>query len=391
MLQCLHMRKSFIVPIFGLLIGFLAGYIIFIYQPPVTPAKDTGRQVIGFLPYWLLTRADTDYNPYLTTLTYFGLTIGADGRLQTHLGPQESEPGWYALTSGKFDKFLDNAKKHGLTRSLLVFSGDKNVIGEFLARPEASADKLMQSSLPIMRKYGFTDLNLDIEYVPRASESAQRNFALFVHEVKRKLSENKGKTLTLEVSPDDLIHKKLVDLRRVASTVDSVVLMGYDYHYTGSMVSGPVSPLSGGGSIFEYDVGTAVAKAEKLVATNKIILGVPLYGYSWETIDKIPQAAVLPGSGLTMSNERAERLLSSCGTCSAKLDVTAEEEYIIYRDSITGTYHQIYFPDARSMEAKVEFARQNHLGGMAVWALGYEGKHILEPLRAYKAKTIYLF
>ena len=33
------------------------------------------HQVIGFMPFWLLDRADKDYSGYLTEMTYFGLTV----------------------------------------------------------------------------------------------------------------------------------------------------------------------------------------------------------------------------------------------------------------------------------------------------------------------------
>ena len=62
----------------------------------------------------------------------------------------------------------------------------------------------------------------------------------------------------------------------------------------------------------------------------------------------------------------------------------AKESYIIYKDDETGVYHQIFYPDKKSMEEKSQFAEKNNLGGVAVWALGYEGKTILEPLANYK-------
>ncbi len=385
-----EMKRYFLL-LCSLFIGMLAGYFFFIYHP--TPEAPIGekRQIIGFLPYWLLSRAKTHYGPYVTTLTYFGLSIGPDGSIQKLLNPQEEEPGWHALTSGRVNPYLKQAKKDGLIKSLLVFSGDSDTIGRFLAEPRASADNLTRDALPIMKKYGFTDLNLDIEYVPLASDGAREQFSEFVSQVKKNLDISPRKTMTLEMSPDDLIHKKLIDIRKTGQMADYVVLMGYDYHYTGSLVTGPVSPLSGAGINLEYDIETAVTRAEQSVPGKNLILGVPLYGYSWETLSKNPYAPVLPGSGLTISNERAENFLAGCSSCSAKLDIEAEESYVIYKDAVTGTYHQMFFPGRRSMEAKVEFARQEHLGGIALWALGYEGKSILDPLRAYKVKTIYLF
>lgn len=195
------------------------------------------HRVIGFLPYWLLDKADKDYSRYLTDLTYFGLTVNSDGTIQQYVKPGEAEPGWYALISGKF------TPPPNLPMSLAVFNGDPEVINQLISEPELHAAVLAAEVGPIMEQYGFTTLNLDLESVLDASESARQNMTAFVTALKKNLNF----PLTIDVSPTDLVKSRLIDLAAVGPLVDSVILMTYDYHYSGSMVTGPVAPNFGAG------------------------------------------------------------------------------------------------------------------------------------------------
>ncbi|NMB56873.1 hypothetical protein GYA19_02970 [Candidatus Beckwithbacteria bacterium] len=342
------------------------------------------KQIIGFLPYWLIDKAKADYSEYITTLTYFGLTINKDGTIMKKTNPQETEPGWNDLQKGKLDSIFKTAKEKKLKLSLLVFSGNHDSINELISKPEEHAHNLTQEVIPIMQQYGFTDLNLDIESIKQASESARLNFTQFAQVIKQDLDKAQIGSLTIDITGSDLIKQNLINPQSIVSIADYVVLMGYDYHYMGSFVTGAVAPLAGAETSLEYDVQTAVGKMEQIMPVSKIILGLPLYGYEWETINENPNSAVIPSSGLTASNQRIEDFLSKCSSCSAQRNFLTQESSLIYKDQQTGTYHQMFYPDEISTTAKVNFAKEQDLGGLALWALGYEGRTILEPLKDYK-------
>ena len=331
--------------------------------------------VIGFMPYWLLDKADQDYSRYLTEMTYFGLTVNPDGTIQKYVKPGEAEPGWYALTSGKF------TAPQNLKASLAIFNSDPEVINQLIAEPEAHAAALAEEVRPLMDEYGFTVLNLDLESVLDASDSARQNFTAFVSALKKNLN----KQLTIDASPTDLVKARLIDLTMVGPLVDSVILMTYDYHYSGSLVAGPVAPSFGAGIDSEFDVETGIQKALAVLPADKIILGVPLYGYEWETLTSNRRAAVLPGSGIIASNRRIEEFLSGCSSCSAQLEAAAQESYIVYLDQETNTYHQLFYPDEKFMESKIALTEKYNLAGVAFWALGYEGKTLLNPVAVYRS------
>jgi len=239
----------------GMAIGLWIGFMIisntwnrqagdrFIFNP-IAQEKN---QAIGFLPYWLISKADKDYTKYINTLTYFGLTVSSDGSIKKYTDPGESEPGWLALNSGKVDPFLETAKKNNIKTSLLIFNASEEEIYGLLDDPIIHARNLIKDVSPLMKKYGFKDLNLDIESVITASDEARTNFSVFVKTVKENLDKENLGTLTIDVSPIVLFKKYLVDLNTIHDVVDYIVFMTYDYHYQGSMVTGAVGPVGGAG------------------------------------------------------------------------------------------------------------------------------------------------
>lgn len=382
------MKTKLLIIFSGLLLGALLG-IFANYYPitnnfsvhltnPLSPKKT----VIGFLPYWLLENADSDYSKYITMLSYFGVRADENGNIQKLLNPQEKEPGWYALESGKMDPFFSEALKNDVSLSLTVVSGSNDAINEMISDPIPHAKNLAGDLRPLIDKYKFSDINIDIESTQTATQSARENFSKFIETVKKELGNNE--TLTVEISASDVINNNLIDPKAIGKIADNVVIMTYDYHYIGSFVTGPVAPLTGSGITSEYDVTAATEKALELIPAKKLILGLPLYGYEWESIGQVPRSAIIPNTGAAASNSRVEKFLVSCSSCSSQLDTTAEENYISYLDDGTGAYHTIFYPNENSTLKKINFADNFQLAGVALWALGYEGNDILKPLINYK-------
>lgn len=371
----------------GLIAGVLLG--IFLIQKVNIPAlslksnvnqtaNSQKKVVIGFLPFWLIDKAASDYSPFITQLSYFNLVIDSDGTIQKYTAPGQSDPGYHALFSGKVDDFLVQQKAKGIDLSLTVFSGDDKKITKFLEDPTASAQNLVSEISPLITQYGFADLNLDIEMVSDASSTDRANYYSFVKEVRNSL--NKNISLTLDCPPISFVRdKNLCDPVQLSTTVDYIVLMDYDFHSPSSSVTGPVSPQSGAGIISEFDTESAVQAALTGIPASKLVLAVPLYGYSWETINPFPRAAVMPGSAYSISSKSVDELLAECATCSAEFDATDSESHIIYKDADSGLFHQIFYPDQKSTQIKIDFTKRHNLGGMALWALGYEDSTILEP------------
>lgn len=385
------MIKTILICLFGFLIGAIS--VFFILKSNSTSVQPISQilpkiivqkpEIIGFLPYWLISQDQKNYAAYVNNINYFGLTVDTDGTILKRTKPTETEPGWLALKSGKVEPILMASKKNNQKRSLVIFSGNQETIDRLMDDPVNHAQNLVTEVSPILSQYDFTDLNIDIENVSEASESARQRFTLFtkiVHDELKK--QNNAVTISIDVSPIALIKPYLIDVSAISSYVDKVIFMTYDFHYQGSSVTGAVSPINGAGTSAEFDVKTAIKEALKILPPEKIILGAPLYGYEWETLSDHPHAAVIPGTGIVASNKRIEDLLSTCASCSAQFDPVGKESYLIYKDQDTNTFHQFFYPNKQAMQEKVDLVHTYQLGGIALWALGYEGNTILEPLKS---------
>jgi spore germination protein YaaH len=351
-------------------------------SPTSQVKKKNTKVVVGFLPFWLINKAQDDYSKYITQLSYFNLVIDSDGTIQKYTAPGQSDPGYHSLFSGKVDNYLANAKSNGIDLSLTVFSGNDNKINKFLEDPIKSAQNLVNEISPIMSQYGFVDLNLDIEKVAEATPETQKKYTEFVREVRKNLDKNI--TITIDVMPISFVkNTNLSNPKELAKIVDYVLLMDYDFHSPSSYVTGPVSPQSGAGIVSEFDTESAVYAALAAVSPSQLILAIPLYGYSWETINNSPRSAILPGSAYSINSKSVDELLSKCDACVTVFDKIDSETHTIYKDAETGIYHQVFYPDQKSTQIKIDFAKSQNLGGIGLWALGYENDIILTPLASY--------
>lgn len=386
------MLKKFFGIILFLFLGVGTGVAFIKLSSPQTPIDEIiyspisklvkKPQVIGFLPYWLADKAEESYKPYLSTLAYYALTINPDGTIQQRVNNIEEEPGWTTLSLPKLENKLTRAKKDNLNTSLLIFTVNEDDIANIISNPQQSAQNLLTDVTPIMERYGFKDLNMDIESFTKASPSSQLKYAEFLKEVKKMLSENKLGTLTVDITPESLIKPRLTRASLVSEIADYIVLMGYDYHFIYSLRSGPVAPIAGGGTVREYDVETAIKIALQNIPAEKLILGIPLYGYEWETISDNPIAGVIPGSGKVASSRRVSEILASCENCTKGTDETGQQPYVIIPED--KYFRQIFYEDEQSLSKKLDLSKKYKLGGVAFWALGYEDSTILNPLKNYK-------
>ena len=129
--------------------------------------------------------------------------------------------------------------------------------------------------------------------------------------------------------------------------------MTYEWGYT----YGPpmaVAPLPNVRAVLDYAVTE--------MPPSKIFLGVPNYGYDWPL--PFVQGTTRAQS---ISNQRAIELAVQYGAEIA-YDETAQAPNFQYTDA-SGTVHQVWFEDARSMEAKLALIAEYGFKGAGFWNL----------------------
>ena len=109
-------------------------------------------------------------------------------------------------------------------------------------------------------------------------------------------------------------------------------------------------------------------------------MAVPFYGYDWETTScHLDEAKTYPGSGKTLTYRAARQIITdrTLGT-QLQWDDVSLSPYLTYQDINDDgekRCHIGFFENERSLAYKIDMVNKLRLGGIAVWALGYEGEY----------------
>nr|WP_325258498.1 glycosyl hydrolase family 18 protein [uncultured Oscillibacter sp.] len=127
----------------------------------------------------------------------------------------------------------------------------------------------------------------------------------------------------------------------------------YEWGYT----YGPpmaVAPLPNVRAVLDYAITE--------IPAEKIFLGVPNYGYDWPL--PFVQGTTKAQS---ISNQRAIELAVQYGV-AIEYDETAQSPFFHYTDAAGGV-HEVWFEDARSMDAKLRLVAEYGFRGAGFWNL----------------------
>lgn len=328
--------------------------------------------VYGFLPYWNLKKVSLQ--PELTHVGYFGLGILADGNVQLRDGAAET-PGYTGLQSEELLDIAQQLTKNGDSLELVFtqFNGDD--IAVFLNSPKAQ-ERFFSVLDTIILAYPISGVNIDIE--PTGVEITDRlrdNYVTFITNLRSYLNAKYDSVpISIDVYASASNNEQIWDIPRLAPVVDYIIVMAYDYHRRSSVQAGPVAPIFGGEKLWDSDISQHLRKFVRLVPPEKILLGMPFYGYEWQTTDRSSQSPTYPDSGATATLARVADILTSKEKLQVKeyWNDQALAPYLSYIED--GKTYMIYYENPRSISYKLDLVNQLDLGGIAIWALGYEGE-----------------
>jgi spore germination protein YaaH len=337
-------------------------------QQETPPSKN--RIIYGFLPYWNLNK--TTLQPETTHLSYFSLTMLGDGSIQT-IQDGYSEPGFNKLRSEEFLDLASTAQKNGTKVELVLSQFDNDDIVSLLSSDSAQ-DRLLQSIDSALLAYPFSGINIDIEYTGPITPTLRSNLTRLVTKVRQHINQRyQGVVLSIDMYAGAADKPHLWEVAELSQQVDFIVVMAYDFHRRSSPLAGPVAPLFGGKKMWDSDISEHLQAFLKVVPSQKIVLGVPFYGYEWQTTSGDAQAPTFPNTGATASFERVQSLLARRSELHLKegWNEDALSPYLSYQED--GETFVVYYENSRSLSYKLDYVNQLDLGGIAIWALGYEG------------------
>lgn len=321
--------------------------------------------ILGFAPYWNLKKLTPNSLESITHFAYFNLHLNSDGELYTKLNRQEEDPGFT-----NYKRLLAGTVNRGTKPLILTFMPESQAALSSILASQSTRTQTIATITHTLSQSHASGVNIDFEPLGDIPLSLRDNFTLFIQELRAQLSALQTlRLLTISIYPSAATRPRIWDLSGLAPSTDYFVVMTYDYTMPGSSSAGPNSPLRGSGDLFEHDIIKNIAELSRLVPSSKLLLGIPFYGYQWDTVDQSKYSPVESYASVA-SLERIEAMLTD-HTLELIWDRNSLTPYGIASKS--GQISQIYFENETSIRLKLEFVKSANLGGIAIWALGYEG------------------
>ena len=331
----------------------------------------SNKIVYGFLPYWNIEQVTIQ--PELTHLSYFGLNISEDGTILTTNEDGTLHPGYARLQSEKLLELAQEMNRDNNQFEITLVQFESKKIEQIVNNPEAHQN-LITALDSLLLAYPISGINIDIEYNGSASEELRNNFALLIETIRQHLNNKFGNVqLSVDVYASASNNRQIWDIPRISRSVDYIIVMAYDFHRRSSPQAGPVAPLFSSNDSWSDDIHKNLREFLRYVPKEKILLGIPFYGYEWRVDSWSPYANTYPNSGVTASYQRVKKLLENQNLqIETGWDKKALCPYIIYvKDDHINV---IYYENPISIEYKLEYVKQLDLAGITIWALGYEGQ-----------------
>jgi len=289
-----------------------------------------------------LVTAAREAAPYLTYLAPFSFQALRDGSLKEPL----------------LDDFPAIARENKNVLMMVITNQENDQFSDELGRiiltNTSVQNKFLNNIVTTAKKYGFRDIHFDFEYLRPADREAYNQFLRKARDRFKK----EGWFISTALAPKTSAEQKgrwyeAHDYKAHGEIVDFVIIMTYEWGYSGGppMAVSPIGPVR---DVLEYAVTD--------IPSNKILMGQNLYGYDWT----LP---FVQGSTAKAVSPQQAIQIAADNDVSIEYDETAQAPHFNYTD-IEDRQHEVWFEDARSIQAKFDLLKELNLRGMSYWKLG---------------------
>jgi spore germination protein YaaH len=250
------------------------------------------------------------------------------------------------------------ARQHGVRVIPLVDTDTDRVRLRLMLSTAAKRSAHIAQLLAVLDDNGYDGLDIDYEGLWSASDRA--GYVAFLTELSAGMRQ-RGKELTV-ASPALAYDSGGYSYAAMVPLVDTIHLMGYDYHSTDSH-QGPLAPLGWLEAVFRHAASTG--------RPERFILGVANYavGSGFYT-----DAILAPG----LCTGPIETTTDHMSGCSFGKEAPGRAPHCN-----TASVGPIWFEDLPSMEEKLAAARRGGLRGVTYWTLGGELPGYFDLARRY--------
>ena len=385
------MTRSFLLVLIAVIVVACGGIAPSPTSPTADPARDPaaatpkptiipvpGHEVYGFVPYWEMDETIAEHvgATALTTLGLFSVTHRRNGSLDDQNGLRRIR--------GPVGQAMIRAADERGTRVEIVytsFGATKN--RRFYDEPKAQ-DRWIGEIVGLVEELGIDGINVDVEALPI---DLVPQYGAFVGRLRTALRDRLPDAQVSVATQANEVGGAMA-AAAAAAGADRIFLMGYDYRWAGSEpgASSPIDRLDGETKdlVWSLDLYGALG-----VPTDRLILGLPLYGVTWPVIGPgflapssgrgdawVPRwnLGVFAEPGFAPTFEPTESVefytvptayASAAPTLSVPgIGASASPEPI--------AWNAVYYDSPRSLTPKLRLADERGLAGAGFWAIGYE-------------------
>jgi len=265
--------------------------------------------------------------------------------------------------------FTDELKEKAKFASIKVIptitnNFDKDEVGTNLLNNDQATENHINNIVSLVEDDDVDGIDLDYEGL---KPEVKDKFTNFIKKLSEKLHA-KGKILSVTVQAkksDDNNWRGpgAMDYAELGDPVDHFRIMTYDYSRLDTP-PGSIAPIGWFKEVLQY--------AKQYIPDEKIIAGIPNYGYKW----------CMNGEGCENSGlvyEGVQNIINKYNPVVEWND-NNKTPWFLYIDDKEHT-SVINFENSRSLEAKMEVVRELEIGGITIWRLGSEDPNNFKVLR----------
>ena len=207
----------------------------------------------------------------------------------------------------------------------------------------------------------FDGIDLDWEY-PHQPDAA--NYVALLQEFRRQMNALRpGLLLNVAVGASPHLYEG-TDMAQIGRLVDRIGLMTYDMSGPWSETTGFIAPLTASSS---YKGATVANSVEAYLAAGvppeKLLMGVPFYGYGWHQV--LEDDNGLAQEGDPIHGDRPYSYIATLIPASTVFRDHDSQTPWLFDGDIFWTYD-----DPLSISRKAQYALDHQLGGLMIWELG---------------------
>ncbi|MDQ2806024.1 MAG: glycosyl hydrolase family 18 protein [Chloroflexota bacterium] len=208
----------------------------------------------------------------------------------------------------------------------------------------------------LVQQNGYDGITIDFEAISPGDEVLLTAFMTGLYRDFKTIGKTVAMALPAKTRPATTGWAGAFNYDALKPWADYFIVMAYDQHYPGG-AAGPIAPLPWLNDVANY--------AGSTLGSDRIIWGIGLYGYDWNT-SFVPRRDAEPR---TWAETQALAQQFPTGA-TLDYDYVNQAPHLSYvRDN---QQHEVWYENRQSFDAKVSFIQGRNFPGFALWRLGQE-------------------